>query len=169
MPAVLATVLLAAAAGQPAAADGFYSGFGIGQFDADNDSTFINSAAWNLFAGYELNRFFAVEIQAEYVREGSDTNKFDMRAEFGGWMVSPALLARYPLADDFELFLRAGASAVDYRLVNEELGVSVEDRDVVPVFGFGLRTRRLFLEYVNYDRLEGTYLEQLRAGFVLRF
>ena len=92
------------------------------------------------------------------------------RSEFGGYAVSPPLILKYPLGNDqLDVLVRAGATYLDYTMSNLSLARKVEDTSVQAMFGAGFHWKHAVVEYVNYDKLNSMYLEQLRVGFRISF
>jgi OOP family OmpA-OmpF porin len=108
----------AQASGMPLKMDsGFYAGLGIGRSEARDFCTTIGGAcdakamSWNLFAGYKLNRYFAVE--AAY----SDFGKAKTSGFVGGVassVTSESTAAELvavgflPLTDQFSFYAKGG-------------------------------------------------------------
>lgn len=153
----------------PVAAAQWYAGAGGGLFDVDLDTTHLESAAVNGFVGYDLYQYLALEVQAEYIDTGSEIAEDAFRSEFSGAGLSPALIAKYALDSaegaTIELYLRGGFTYLDYTMSHSGLAGKVVDTSFQPMFGVGIRSEFLFLEYVNYGKLNGMYLEQIRIGF----
>lgn len=164
----LITAIVLALCTHPVAAADWYAGAGVGRFDVDLETTHFGSSTATIFMGYELYKYLALEVQVEYINTGSETDEDGFRSDFGGTGLSPALIAKYPLDTPegmIELYLRGGATYLDYTMSNVDLAESLDDTVFQPMFGVGIRTEFLFLEYVNYGKLNGMYLEQIRIGF----
>ncbi len=162
----------------PAVAEDWYAGVGLGIFDVDRKqanaiepATHFDSSTANLFVGYDFSKYLGVEVQLEGITRGFETDIDGFRSEFGGYGVSPALIVKYPLSEEYgmEIFVRAGATYLDYTIANLSLGRKVDETTTQPMFGAGLRSEYFFVEYVNYGKSHDMDLEQLRVGFRSRF
>ena len=146
----------------------WFAGIGAGHFDADRDRTYLNSGSYAVFAGYTINRYFTMEVTVDYVDTTRELNEEDTVSEFGAWGVSPAFTARWPLDEGFDIYARLGATYLDYTM--EDLALPrVQGTAVQPMFGVGVGTRHLFVEYTNYGERNDMLLEQLRVGLRFRF
>jgi hypothetical protein len=157
-------------AAAPVDRDRWSVGASGGYFDMDViDSAYFSSSSVGAFVGFEINRYFALELQVDYVDRGFDTDEDGFRSQFEGVFVSPSLVVKYPLDETLEVYARLGGSLIDYELANIEVPALTDDSTTQPMAGIGIRSKYLFLEYVNYGQLEEMYMEQLKAGFRFQF
>jgi hypothetical protein len=166
---VIGAMLLAATLGTPAFADefsGFRLGIGFGQQTLESDVSYLGyfdnvdttRASYNVFGGWALNKYFAVEVG---FRDGSDfsqvlasgglfpTSSMKIHDDLkggeasvtGAWWVTPR----------FGLYGRAGVYAWKSDIIfaedtntnsesNPVIRTSFSDDGVEPFLGFGLQT-----------------------------
>ncbi|XOV84911.1 MAG: outer membrane beta-barrel protein [bacterium] len=153
---------------------GGYAGLGVGLFDGDYDDSeqpHLESLAANVFLGYDFNVYLGVETQIEYVNKDSELDQDGFATEFSGLGVMAGVVMKLPLdrEDDFALYGRVGGTFWDYQMRSQDLGGSVETQTVTPHLAFGIKSRYLFLEYVNHGKENALHLEQLRGGFRVLF
>lgn len=113
--------LLGMLAGATAVADtqpGFYVGAGLGQATIEVDDTGFgdgfdaHDAAFKVFAGYNLNQYFAGELT--YFDGGEADQSFGPgTAEIGTDGLTLSVLGRLPLGEVFSIFGRIGFASYD--------------------------------------------------------
>ncbi|MEM7294065.1 MAG: hypothetical protein AAF420_11820 [Pseudomonadota bacterium] len=150
----------------------FALGVAVGNFDADtenSDDPHLNTPSYSLMASFTPWRYLGVDAELFHIANIGENDDFGLRTQFGGDGAALSLRARWPIAEDFEFYLRAGYGVIelsdDAVLLDEPLPDQIEQ----PVFGGGIRGERWFLEYVNQGKAGDLYLEQLRAGWLFRF
>jgi hypothetical protein len=84
-------------------ATGVYVGAGVGSSDLAVDGFSGNDFAYKVFAGFDFNPYIGVE--GGYLNGGSPSDRgFDI--EVDGWDL--AVLGKWPVSDQFEIFARLG-------------------------------------------------------------
>lgn len=152
----------------------FYWGLGVGAFDADfedSDLPHLNSSTGNLFTGYDISPYLSIEAQLEGIARDAVIDDDGFKTQFTSIGVAPALLVKYPLdrANLFEAYARLGSTYLAYEMSSAELGKLLEEKKFLTTFGAGIRGKHLYLEYVNYGKIQGLYLEQIRGGIRFSF
>ncbi|MEM9620106.1 MAG: outer membrane beta-barrel protein [Pseudomonadota bacterium] len=168
--AALAVVCLALSS-IVAAESPFTLSLAVGAFDADTDDSdgpHLNELSYNAILGYEWSRYLALDAEFFHIESDSDFSVFGERSAFAGQAIGLSVRLQWPLADDFHLFLRAGAAS--FRLSEAELlDEALDDTWHQPMYGAGIRGKHWFVEYVSYGEQDDLYVEQLRGGLVVRF
>ncbi len=141
-----------------------YAGIGTGIFDLDDNLVHLDSSTASLWLGYRLHRFVAAELTVDYIERDTDTAERGFTSEFSGLMVAPSILLKYPIGEGWEPFARLGYSQLDYELLTETSGGTIDESAGLFTFGVGLDIGRFRVEYLNYGKVEGAHIEQLRIG-----
>jgi OOP family OmpA-OmpF porin len=175
----LAAAACVVAAGHTVAQDaGFYLGAGLGQAqakdacDTSGTTAVVSSCddkdtAWRLFAGYQFNKYFALE--GGYVDWGKSSFAGTLGATgFTGsakaWGIDGSALGLLPLADWFALLGRVGATYWDLKVEGAipSLGLAGSASDTGLSAHYGLGVQFLFAqhfgvraEYTVYDSVGG--------------
>ncbi len=135
---VLALALGAVSFGAHAAdPDGFYVGAGAGQSMIDEDFADDEDTAFQVFAGYQFNRYFGAE--AAY----TDFGKVDVTGNVGeleadSW--SLVAVGTVPFTDRFSGYAKAGFHDWDAELDVPAVGLA-DDNGTDPTYGLGLQYR----------------------------
>jgi hypothetical protein len=163
--------LLHAEASEPSVNKHFSVGAAVGYHDADTDDSadpHVNGYTYSLLVGYDWSRYVAFDAEVTRMNRGSDLDVFGRRLSFGADVVGLSGRIQWPLDDSFTAYLRVGAAALE--LDDPEVPDGVLDESWVrPMYGGGVRGNYWFAEFVYYGKLEDLYLDQVRAGLILRF
>lgn len=117
--ALAAVTMLAAATVRAEVEPGFYAGIGGGnsRLKIGNDDLEVeaNDIGYQVFAGYNFGRYFAIE--AAYFDGGVLTdNLFGFDVEFGLDGFIGSAVGRVPLTDSFSLFAKLGMASYDSKV-----------------------------------------------------
>lgn len=150
----------------------FALGVAVGNFDADtedSDDPHLNTPTYSLMASFTPWRYVGVDAELFHIAQIGENDDFGLRSQLSGDGAALSLRARWPIAEDFELYLRAGYGVIqlsdDAVLLDEPLPDQIEQ----PVIGGGVRGERWFIEYINQGKAGELHLEQVRAGWLFRF
>jgi len=164
-------VLGQADASESAAKKRFTLGAAVGYHDVDTDKSsdpHVNGYTYALLVGYEWSQHIAFDAEVTRMNRGSDVDVFGRRLSFGADAVGVSGRIQWPLDDGFSAYLRLGAAALE--LDNTELPEGMLDESWVrPMYGGGFRGDFWFAEFVSYGKLDDLYLDQVRAGLMMRF
>jgi OOP family OmpA-OmpF porin len=172
---ILSTLLFAAHAH---ADDGGAFRFGLGAgkatIEADDLDLEGKATAWEVFGGYELNRFIAFE--AGYIDGGSaDDSIFGATVRADTTAIAASILGSLPIGESFSVYGRLGYMhwESEQRLV--DAGVTIASADVDgddPFFGAGMAalvdSALVRLEYRVAD-LDDTDLSLISLAIAWRF
>jgi OOP family OmpA-OmpF porin len=178
----------------PAMADNFYIFGDVGQskfeLDGSNDSKLSKTdTAFSIGAGYDFNKFLAVELAyrdlGEVADRGSDFNGVDTYNfvdKIGITALQASVVGKLPVSDVFNLYGRLGLASLDAEYESREY---YADGDNPPpfsdstsktkaVFGLGASfdvTSQLALraEYSQYAKWDDLKLSSLTVGAVYKF
>ncbi len=144
-----ATLLISSASSTTIASPGVYFGVGLG--DAKLNETGIDDEMGKkLFAGYQVNRFFAVE--AGYTDFGSyNSSSLGFSSDLDGLEIN--LLASYPIGPRFSVFGKLGFWEWDYE-VEDSNGAAISDRgghNLVHGAGLDFKLNRRFKVRGSWD------------------
>lgn len=173
-----ALVAGAAAASVPAIAQdaGFYLGGGVGQARWDVDTTGLTGSSddrdygWKVFAGYQFNRYFAIE--GGYADFGNATFNGALATavppfaagtavaadlEANAWFL--ALVGTLPVSNQFSVLAKLGVSRTDLDLTARVGGLTgtANEKSTEATYGLGVRfdaTRNLGIR-AEWDRFRG--------------
>lgn len=172
-----ALVLLSSTAAAQDSQSAIRFGIGAGKVTIEADDVDLkgNGWGWEVFAGYEFNRYVAVE--ASYIDAGDVNDHIEegitAAADTHGY--SASVLGTLPVNDVFSVYARAGYLKwkADERLrVDGETVLQYDVDGSDPIFGVGLSTlvdgAFLRLEYRMAD-LDDTDLSMIGASIVWRF
>jgi OOP family OmpA-OmpF porin len=194
--AVAAAALSWTAVAQPRQEMGWYIGGSFGQSEADVDCAGTTSCddsdtAWKIFAGYQINRNFAVEAgygslgevklsTPPFVFLGTPIPAANVKIETNVWEVVG--IGSVPIADRFSLFGKVGiyGSDTDIDVNFPGFGSTGDSDDNVDLtFGFGARydfTRNFGVraEWQRYGDVSASDfgesdVDVLSVGIVFRF
>lgn len=177
--ALLATLLLVccpyflvhAEASEPAIKKRFTVGAAVGYHDVDTDDSadpHVNGYTYALLVGYDWSRFIAFDAEVTRLNRGSDVDVFGRRLSFGADAFGVSGRVQWPMDDSFTAYLRLGAAA--FELDDPEIPEGTLDESWVrPIYGGGVRGDYWFAEFVSYGKLDDLYLDQVRAGLMIRF
>jgi OmpA-OmpF porin, OOP family len=159
---------------------GWYVGGSFGKTEdkegCPTTSCDLEDDGWKIFAGYRLNRNFALE--GAYADWGTFTAggtflglPSDVKVDVSTW--SAAALGILPLADRFELFGKAGISLTKVDGSGSVGGIPVSDSDdeTELLWGFGAIfnvTRNLALR-AEWERLDKSEGDMMSIGIQYRF
>lgn len=165
---VLAIALGAASSGANAGnPDGFYVGAGAGQSMIDEDFADDEDFAYQVFGGYQFNRYLGAE--AAY----TDFGKVDLADNVGEleadtW--SLVLVGTVPFTEKFSGYVKAGFHDWDAELGVPDIGFA-DDSGTDPTYGLGLQYR--FTDNVSlrgeYSRFEMDDVDVDLAQLQVRF
>jgi OOP family OmpA-OmpF porin len=178
----------------PAMADNFYIFGDVGQskfeLDGSNDSKLSKTdTAFSIGAGYEFNKFLAVELAyrdlGEVADRGSDFNGVDdynFVDTIGITALQASVVGKLPVSDVFNLYGRLGLASLDaeyesreyYADGNNPSPFSDSTSKTKAVFGLGASfdvTSQLALraEYSQYAKWDDLKLSSLTVGAVYKF
>lgn len=191
-----AVVLSSASVAQPRQDMGWYIGGSFGKSEADVDCAGTTSCddsdtAWKIFAGYQINRNFAVEAgygslgevklsTPAFVFLGTPIPAADVKIETTAWEVVG--IGSFPIADRFSLYGKVGLYGADTDIdVNfPGLGSAGDSDDNIDLtFGFGARfdvTRNFGIraEWQRYSDVKASDfgksdVDVMSVGIVFRF
>lgn len=145
---------------------GFYLGAGLGEFSAsvdgppaiDDIDLDSDGTPTKLFAGYRMNRFFAVQLDYIDFGESSGTaNLLDVRNDTSG--IAPTVIGTLPIGF-VELFAKVGMMWYDVDL-DVENDPTFSDSGEDPIYGVGVGVTlverlslRLEYDIVDVDTLD---------------
>ena len=146
--------------------------FAIGNLDTDTsdpDDPHLNELAYSLVIGADISRFIGLDAEVMHLETDRGFDDFGNLSSFGGQGLGLSVRWQWPLAEDFNVYARTGAAGF-----NLDDGAVFRDRELdtsvtQPMYGLGLRGPHWFVEYVNYGKIDSLYVEQLRAGLMVRF
>jgi len=75
---------------------------------------------------------------------------------------------QWPWDDIFTAYLRVGGAALELDDTEVPDG-TLDESWVRPMYGGGVPGNYWFAEFVSYGKLNDLYLDQVRAGLILRF
>ncbi len=113
----------------PSVAAGPYIGASIGQLDLDLPD-FENTRGLQIFGGYNINPYFAVEVS--YLDIDDTTDFFVPELSFGGDTLSLGVLGRLPVTNQFEVYGQVGVHRWDITI--QETGFPDFDDDGTDMF-----------------------------------
>ena len=149
----------------------FSMGAAVGYHDVDTDNSsdpHVNAYTYAVLVGYDWSRYLAVDAELTHMRRGSDVDVFGRRLSFGANAVGVSGRVQWPLDDSFSVYLRLGVAALE--LDDPEAPEEVLDESWVrPMYGGGVRGDYWFAEFISYGKLDELYLDQVRAGVIVRF
>lgn len=128
MPMISSVGLLLLIAAQNSLAEGaidphIRAGIGVGQLRIDDSGFDEHSTGWNLFVGFELNRYIAVEAGRI---EGNDIGGIENFSWHG------SAVGSLPVGDSVAVYARAG-------LLNWHATIGTfKDDDIDPFYGLGI-------------------------------
>lgn len=179
---IAALLVGAPALAQDSNTDGFYVGFGLGDYstgvdnidnvddiDTDNLDFDPDNAARKVFAGWRFNRFFAVQVDwLDFDRSQAALDALNISTESEG--LAPSVVGTLPLGP-IELFARAGILWYDVSVTSNN-GIDVDESDRGPVYGAGIGVTvakrlnlRLEYEVIDIDNLDDTNALWLSAAW----
>lgn len=178
----------------PAMADNFYVFGDVGQgkmeIDGDDDYTLSKtSTSFSLGAGYNINKFVAVEVAYRDLGEVKDrgvyfdgVDDYTYSSKLSATALQASVVGKLPISDDFNVFGRLGLASLDadYRGTasyadgnNPAPDTSSESktRALVGVGASYALTPQLALraEYNQYAKWDDTKLSALTVGAVYNF
>ena len=164
-------VLVHAEISEPIEKKRFTLGGAVGYHDVDTDNSadpHANGYTYALLVGYDWSRYVGFDAEVTRMNRGSDVDVFGRRLSFGADAVGISGRIQWPLDDSFTAYLRLGAAALE--LDDAELPEGMLDESWVrPMYGGGVRGKYWFAEFVSYGKLDDLYLDQVRAGLMMRF
>jgi OOP family OmpA-OmpF porin len=137
----IAALSTGAIAQQPTST-GFYGGLGLGESRADSNRGLTDDKdnVWKLFAGYQFNRYIAIE--GGY----ADIGKFSASipsgsASFDTKLLQVSAVGSLPLTTQWALTGKLGMARTDTDISGNVGGTPVasSDRDTNPTYGVGVR------------------------------
>ncbi len=152
------------------------SRWGIGltasNFDVDSrdsEEPHLNAFNAGVVLSYRAARYLAVDLEYFEIEDVAEETEFGDVGRITGHGVMLSGRLRWPLIDDLGMYLRLGATQLNF-----DGGSRFADRDfgsptLQPAVGFGVHGRFWFLEYLNHGQQDGVHLEQLRSGIGFRF
>lgn len=85
----------------------FRLGIGAGKYTADSDLAEFKSTGWEVFGGYEFNRYLAIE--AGYLDTGSDSKTISgLKVEVSASSIFASVIGSLPIGETFSVFARGG-------------------------------------------------------------
>ncbi len=163
--------LVQAEASEPKAKKFFTLGAAVGYHDVDSDDSadpHVNGYTYALLVGYDWSRYVGVDAELMRMNRGSDVDVFGRRLSFGADAVGLSARIQWPLDDSFSAYLRLGAAALELDSPEVPEG-TLDESWVRPMYGGGVRGDYWFAEFVSYGKLGDLYLDQVRAGLMMRF
>ena len=149
----------------------FSVGAAVGYYDVDTDNSVephVKGYTYALLVGYDWSRYVAFDAEVTHMVREFDADVFDRRLSFGANAVGISGRIQWPLDDSFTAYLRLGAAA--FELDDPEIHEGTLDESWVrPIYGGGVRGDYWFAEFVSYGKLDDLYLDQVRAGLMIRF
>ena len=91
-------------AGSKAPSSGFYAGFGYGSLVLGSDTLDLDFPAGLLLAGFEINKYLAVEAEGTVMTRDDTLSGYDVEGSYNGVFIK----AQMPLSDVFSAHLRLG-------------------------------------------------------------
>jgi OmpA-OmpF porin, OOP family len=142
---------------------GFYVGAGIGEAQNDSGEFDGSDTAFQVFGGYAVNKYFAVEVA--YVDAGTQDDRIgDIEIENESSGVIVAGLASIPIGSVFSLYGKLGYAFYDAEATARlgDLQESERDSDQDAVYGVGvelavLRGLRIRAQYEMVDVSDGDF------------
>ena len=163
--------LVHAEGSEPAAKKRFTVGAAVGYHDVDTDDSsdpHVNGYTYALLVGYDWSKYLAVDAEVSRMNRGSDVDVFGRRLSFGADAVGISGRIQWPLDDSFIAYLRLGVAALELDAPEIPEGM-LDESWVRPMYGGGVRGDYWFAEFVSYGKLDDLYLDQVRAGLMMRF
>lgn len=170
--ALAATAVSAFAMSAQAQDSGAYGTLG-GQYISIGDGDFINVAAR---LGYNFGEYFGAEVEGslgidgESGSDGEFSASVDIETSFSGYLV-----ARYPVADQFEIFGRVGYHTTSVEFSEEGPGFDDSDTESFDGIAFGGGAQYNFnqkngirLGYTNLDA-DGGSADVFDIAYVRKF
>lgn len=148
----------------------FSLGAAVGYYDIDTDNSVdphVNSYTYALLVGYDWSRYVGFDAEVTRMDRGSDVDVFGRGLSVSANSVGVSGRIHWPLDDSFSAYLRLGAAALELDAKRSE-GV-LDESWVRPLYGGGVRGDHWFAEFVSYGKLDDLYLDQIRAGVMIRF
>jgi OmpA-OmpF porin, OOP family len=142
---------------------GLYGGFGLGRSDAEVNATGItaddNDNAWKVFGGYQINRYFGVEL-GYHDLGGISAAGPGGAVGFDSTALSAALVGSIPITQRFAGFAKLGVARTETDATGVLGGVPVagSDRNTDATYGLGLR-----YDFTKMFGVRGEW-ERFRAG-----
>ena len=160
--ALVTTAISAFAASAHAQDSGVYINAGVQTISFDSAVDDDNSTSVNLLArlGYNFGEYFGVEAEGSIniAPQDIEFNGVDLEEkvsnQFGGYLVG-----RYPVADQFDIFARAGYYSAKVRLSAEGNGVDESESATANGFAIGAGAQYNF-DDKNGVRLGYTYFDE---------
>ncbi|MCH8497358.1 MAG: porin family protein [Marinobacter sp.] len=150
-----------------------YIGGGVGYYRL-NDEDFLdeddrlkdNRSGWRVFAGFDVNKVFA--LQADYIDFGK-TSDGNARMEADGWAISG--IAALPLSEHFAPYAKVGQLFWDRKRVLGPLSINDSDNDMF--YGAGVRLglsehTDVRIEYERFG-IDDTDLDMGSVSLLFRF
>jgi OOP family OmpA-OmpF porin len=142
---------------------GFYGGLGLGRSKTDVNAGAVSgddtTNAWKGFAGYQFNRYFAVEGGYLDLGRASATGPAGaVSTDSTAWQAS--LVGSLPLSQQFAFTGKLGVARTDTDMSGIVGGapLATSDRTTEPAYGLGLR-----YDFTKAFGVRGEW-ERLRAG-----
>jgi opacity protein-like surface antigen len=147
-------------------------GLALGNFDvdtSDSDDPHLNEVSYALTLGYQPLRYLAIGAELLHVETARQFDEFNELTAFGASGATVSARLQWPLPEDITPYLRVGYTYLqldeETQIADQPTGNSLGQLS----FGAGIQGKYWFAEYINYGRLEGLYLEQMRVGLQFRF
>ncbi|GGY81771.1 hypothetical protein GCM10011613_28090 [Cellvibrio zantedeschiae] len=176
----------------PAMADNFYVlgdvGSGKVEVDAGDDYTFSKSdTSYSFGAGFDINKFFAVELAYRDLGSVSDRGSYteaginyNYRDKTSATALQASVVGSLPISEDFSLFGRVGVAKidVDYDSVETSGNSSWSDSDseskTKALLGVGASYKitpqiALRAEYSQFAKWDDTKLSAVTIGATYHF
>lgn len=176
----------------PAMAEGFYVlgdvGRGKMEVDAGNDYTVSKtSTTYSLGAGFDINKFFAVELAYRDLGSVSDSGsytegaiQYNYRDKTSATALQASIVGSLPISDEFSLYGRVGVGKidVDYDSVETSSTGTWRDSDseskTKALLGIGASYKitpdvSLRAEYNQFAKWDDTKLSGLTVGATYHF
>lgn len=147
---------------------GFYVGLGVGRAEAKDFCTSFGGACdakdvtWNIFAGYQINRYFAVELGYNNFGDATTSGFTGGGAPATLTAETTAIelvgVATVPLTDAFSLYAKAGVYRSDTDLNGTGAAVgAASDKETGGTFGLGAQynINRNFAARLEWQRYMG--------------
>lgn len=146
---VLSAILGTAAFGVQAQEAGFYAGAGAGQSFVDEGDYDDEDTAFSAFAGYQFNRYFALEAgYADFGKVEPDTTGPELEAD----SAYLAAVGSVPITDNFSAYAKAGFHRWNVDAELPGLTGSSDDSGNDPTYGLGVQYR-----FTDHVALRGEY------------
>ncbi|HVN41237.1 MAG TPA: porin family protein [Steroidobacteraceae bacterium] len=151
--AILAAAALISSAAL-SADNGFYVGAGIGASDvsAKDANWSATDFGWKLFAGYDFNKYLALE--AAYLNGGSPS---DQGLKVDVYTTDVALIGKWPVADAFDLHAKIGYGWWDLKPHGFD---SQSGSDLLWGFGAGYRFGDHLIFSADWERQDTKYTDR---------